>query len=179
MLDSIIQQWKYWRMSFGSDADHIGGLKYLVKTTSKVIYSFEVSKLCLCFSKASSDVSPSWTEAAEGKNHNRYCLGLGLAHGGACASEPGVGAGMLIQLSPGHLWPSAVQWGSVQSRVSLGSWVHEKGCGVSSAVRVQMTNVRTRMVWHREFDCKTEVLLYVISIYECFSLICEQMQACY
>lgn len=44
MLDSVIRQWKYWRMSFGSDADHIDGLKYLVKTTSKGVYSFEMSK---------------------------------------------------------------------------------------------------------------------------------------
>lgn len=45
MLDSKIHQWKYWRMSFGSDADHIGGLKYLVKTTSRDFYSFEIAKL--------------------------------------------------------------------------------------------------------------------------------------
>lgn len=44
MLDSNIQQWKYWRMSFGTDADHIGGLKHLVKTTSRAFYSFEIAE---------------------------------------------------------------------------------------------------------------------------------------
>lgn len=45
MLDSNIQQWKYWRMLFGTEADHIGGLKYLVKTTHGTFYSFEIAKL--------------------------------------------------------------------------------------------------------------------------------------
>lgn len=45
MLDSNIQQWKYWRMLVGTDADHTGGLKYLVKTASRAFYNFEIAEL--------------------------------------------------------------------------------------------------------------------------------------
>lgn len=95
---------------------------------------------------------------------------LRLSCFGTSTCEPAVGAGTFIELPPQHLcvFPSVglcEVWGIPGI---LGSPGGEQGCALISVVQVQMTHVRSRTMLPREFDCKTEVFIYRISIYECF-----------